>query len=87
MLFFRGLKECDAIFSTSAQAFEEESLSAFKSWFAMQQKEVYVIGPFLSTKKTNDVFDYAVTRDFLQNAQAKYGEKSVLLVSGLLSVL
>uniref|UniRef100_A0A8H7XNL3 Glycosyltransferase family 1 protein n=1 Tax=Psilocybe cubensis TaxID=181762 RepID=A0A8H7XNL3_PSICU len=76
-----GLKECDAIFSTSAHAFEEESLAAFKSWFSTQQKEVHVIGPFLSSKKTVDESLYAAARDFLLHAQENYDENSVLLIS------
>ncbi|PPQ89308.1 hypothetical protein CVT25_000375 [Psilocybe cyanescens] len=77
----RGLKECDAVFATTAYAFEAESIGAFKSWFASWKKDAYVIGPVLSTRKVEDAPGSTETKDFLEKAQAEYGEKSVLLIS------
>ncbi|PPQ81811.1 hypothetical protein CVT25_013647 [Psilocybe cyanescens] len=80
-IMFRGLKECDAVFATTAYAFEAESIGVFKSWFASWKKDAYVIGPVLSTRKVEDAPGSTETKDFLEKAQAEYGEKSVLLIS------
>ncbi|KAH9476195.1 UDP-glycosyltransferase 84A1 [Psilocybe cubensis] len=76
-----GLKESDAVFATTAYGFEEESILAFKSWFASTSKEAYVIGPILSNATVKDSPGSTETKDFLDNAYAKYGKNSVLLIS------
>lgn len=69
------------MFATTAYGFEEESIASFKSWFTSWKKEAYVIGPILSNGKVEDAPGSTETKDFLDKAQAQYGENSVLLVS------
>lgn len=82
--FNSGLKEGDAVFVTSAYAFEDESIDALKTFFSQWNKEVFIIGPLLPSgygTVTESARGSKETEDFLERAKKKHGERSVTLAS------
>lgn len=81
---YRGIKEADAAFVTSAYAFEEASMEGLRSWSSEWNQEAYIIGPLLPS-------GYGIledgdrgskeTREFLDKSLVECGENSVIFVS------
>ncbi|KDR69167.1 hypothetical protein GALMADRAFT_145572 [Galerina marginata CBS 339.88] len=78
------LQDCDAVFVSSAYAFENESLAATRSWFTEEKKETYVIGPLLPlsygtlTQGSRGAVDIEA---FLDKMHVQHGENSVIFIS------
>lgn len=87
--FRRFLKESDGLIITTSETYENvASLQSLRSWLVGWGKATYGVGPLLPTGYGNSTLssrgDTAV-EVFLEKSLQKYGEKSVLFVSALLS--
>ncbi|KAH9476163.1 UDP-glycosyltransferase 84A1 [Psilocybe cubensis] len=81
---YQGMRQTDGAFLVTAYAFEKESIEALKSWHSEINKEVFVVGPLLPSiggAVSDTTRGSSETELFLQNAQAKYGEHSVIFIS------
>ncbi|KAH9476214.1 Anthocyanidin 3-O-glucosyltransferase [Psilocybe cubensis] len=88
-LAYKGLQECNSVFSLTAEDFEPVSVDALKSWILEEwDKEVFVVGPLLPSKPTTygiesdgGGHESSEIQDFLTKTLKLHGEKSLVLIS------
>ena len=91
----RLLSDCDGAIVMSPLAIEAEAIKVLKQWFAETNRPLYAIGPLLPLKHYKDGHNELVTggsdngKDalaFLDDMLAKHGKKSLVYVSGALTL-
>lgn len=75
---------CDGVLLSAAHAIEGQAIDAIKTWFSETKRDVFSVGPLLPPSYWHAAQSDQGSDDvpvFLNDMLAKYGEKSVILVS------